>query len=91
MLFSFLLLFWNVAQADYVLLDDYKPESFTDMFDFYSGFNPGHGFANYVNRTVAEAEGLYKGKCSTFWGESDNYWVNFLFSVQFNVFVQFWK
>ncbi|KAF2164432.1 glycoside hydrolase family 16 protein [Zasmidium cellare ATCC 36951] len=43
--------------APYELVDDYQPGNFLDKFNFYSSYDPTYGHVQYVNETVATANG----------------------------------
>lgn len=43
--------------APYQLVDDYEPGNFLDKFNFYSSYDPTYGHVQYVNETVATANG----------------------------------
>lgn len=49
-----------VWASEYELLEDYKPEEFTDKFNFYVKGNVSDDFVNYVDREVAIQTGLFK-------------------------------
>ncbi|KAL1637071.1 hypothetical protein SLS56_000727 [Neofusicoccum ribis] len=44
--------------AGYVVQDDYSPENFFSMFDFYTGADPTNGFVDYVDSAVANTSSL---------------------------------
>lgn len=43
--------------APYELVDDYSPNVFFDKFNFYSSYDPTYGHVQYVNESVATANG----------------------------------
>jgi len=45
--------------AGYTLVDDYL-DNFFDKWDFFTGDDPTHGYANYVDRSTAEGSGYIK-------------------------------
>lgn len=61
---SFTLLFTTglvssaVAQASYMMEDDYEPSSFFSMFDFFTSADPTNGYVQYVDQSTAQTEGL---------------------------------
>ena len=46
----------NMAQ--YILQDDYNPDSFFSMFNFFTGPDPTNGYVNYVDQSAALSQGL---------------------------------
>ncbi|MCJ1361263.1 hypothetical protein MMC16_000361 [Acarospora aff. strigata] len=48
----------DLSIAGYVLQDDYSPNNFFDMFDFFTGRDPTNGYVTYVDRGTAQNTGL---------------------------------
>lgn len=46
------------VSAAYTLKDDYQPENFFDGFNFFDDDDPTWGYVNYLERTVAQDQGL---------------------------------
>jgi len=51
-------LFIGSTSAGWVLEDDYNPSNFFDMFSFWTGADPTHGFVDYVDQADAQSAGL---------------------------------
>ncbi|KAJ9648433.1 hypothetical protein H2199_001288 [Coniosporium tulheliwenetii] len=50
----------NFSIAGYVLQDNYTPNNFFSMFDFFTAPDPTHGFVKYVDQATAQRTGLIK-------------------------------
>ncbi|KAL9099127.1 MAG: hypothetical protein Q9163_005328 [Psora crenata] len=48
----------KTSAADYVLEDNYAPESFFSGFSFFTGADPTHGYVTYVDQGTAQSQGL---------------------------------
>ncbi|KAF2756718.1 hypothetical protein EJ05DRAFT_74508 [Pseudovirgaria hyperparasitica] len=48
----------RLSVAGYVLQDDYSGGNFFNMFNFYTGGDPTHGFVRYVDQGTASSTGL---------------------------------
>ena len=46
------------THAAYTLQDDYSPNNFFSMFDFFTGADPTNGYVNYIDQTEAQTQGL---------------------------------
>lgn len=46
------------ARAQYKLQDDYTPNNFFSMFNFYTGADPTNGYVDYLSQTDAAVLGL---------------------------------
>jgi hypothetical protein len=46
------------AHAAYTLQDDYSPNNFFNMFDFFTGPDPTNGYVDYLSETQAQVLGL---------------------------------
>ncbi|GAB7341941.1 hypothetical protein MBLNU457_g0244t2 [Dothideomycetes sp. NU457] len=51
-------LFIGSTSAGWVLEDDYNPSNFFDMFSFWTGADPTHGFVDYLSQSDAQSAGL---------------------------------
>jgi hypothetical protein len=57
----FIVLFFSFGYAnEYELLEDYKPNDFSEKFSFYIKPKPGDDFVNYVDKETAIQTGLFK-------------------------------
>lgn len=50
----------NFSIAGYVLQDNYTPNNFFSMFDFFTAPDPTNGFVKYVDQATAQRSGLIK-------------------------------
>ncbi|RMD40063.1 hypothetical protein DV735_g5059, partial [Chaetothyriales sp. CBS 134920] len=48
----------SVGTAQYVLQDDYSPDSFFSMFDFFTDTDPTKGYVTYVDQSTASSASL---------------------------------
>ncbi|KAI9669442.1 MAG: hypothetical protein M1831_000479 [Alyxoria varia] len=52
--------FAPVALGAYTIKDDYNPQSFFSMFEFFTEPDPTHGYVKYVDNGTASSSGLAK-------------------------------
>ncbi|KAB5575496.1 concanavalin A-like lectin/glucanase domain-containing protein [Coniochaeta sp. 2T2.1] len=48
----------DYTALNYTLLETYSGETFFDKFDYYTGYDPAHGFVHYVPRETAKSLNL---------------------------------
>ncbi|KIW65082.1 hypothetical protein PV04_07366 [Phialophora macrospora] len=48
----------SFSTAGYVLQDDYSPDQFFSMFDFFTDSDPTNGYVQYVDQSTAQQGGL---------------------------------
>ena len=60
------------TNAAYRLIDNYTPSNFGDMFDFFTGDDPTHGYVNYVDRNTAQNLGLFRQQNGKLYMGADN-------------------
>ncbi|KAF2105752.1 putative endo-1,3(4)-beta-glucanase [Lophiotrema nucula] len=48
----------NYSKVDYKLQDTYSGSSFFDNFDYFTGYDPAHGFVHYVDAAGSAAQNL---------------------------------
>ncbi|KAL4938279.1 hypothetical protein BDV06DRAFT_231945 [Aspergillus oleicola] len=58
----------ELTSAAYVLQDDYTPDTFFDMFSFFTDTDPTNGHVSYVDRSTAESGGLISSGSSVYMG-----------------------